>query len=227
MFSPRSPILDQVVENVVKRALGENNGQPEKQETVLVEQMREKVEVEAREDRVLFSDGGAKNFKEILAKKGIIGERGFNEIMSPFEEEIERRGWGKICKHPGEGRIVLVREFYANLEDRKNLTCYVRGKWVPFGERTISQLFELKEVGDCSEHEELEKNPNLEKIANKVTRGRGEWQSTLTIPHAYLYKGNLTKVSKVWFYFLNSVMKPSKHVSIVRQDRALLLYALV
>ena len=95
--------------------------------------------------------------------------------MSSFKEEIERRRWGKICKHPGEGSIALVGEFYANLRDRKNFTCYVRGKWVPFGERTLSQLFELKEVRDCSKYEELKKNPNLDVIANKLTRGREEW----------------------------------------------------
>ena len=37
----------------------------------------------------------------------------------------------------------------------------------------------------------------------------------------------MTEVTKVWFYLVNSVFKPSKHVSTVRQDRALLLYALV
>ena len=71
------------------------------------------------------------------------------------------------------------------------------GKWVPFGKRTLSQMFELKEVGDYSEYEELKKNPNLEEIANKVTGGKEEWQSTLTIPHPYLYRGDLTEVSKV------------------------------
>ena len=35
------------------------------------------------------------------------------------------------------------------------------------------------------------------------------------------------EVNKVWFYFVNSVVTPSKHVLIVRQDRAILLYALV
>ena len=57
----------------------------------------------------------------------------------------------------------------------KNLTYYVKGKWVPFGEMTLSQLFEIKEVEDYSEYKELKKNPNLEEIANKVTIGRGEW----------------------------------------------------
>ena len=35
------------------------------------------------------------------------------------------------------------------------------------------------------------------------------------------------KVNKVWFYFVNSILTPLKHVSTVRQDHAILLYALV
>ena len=39
--------------------------------------------------------------------------------------------------------------------------------------------------------------------------------------------GDLTEANKVWFYFINSVFTPSKHVSIVRQYHTILLYALV
>ena len=52
-----------------------------------------------------------------------------------------------MCKHVKPGRRALVKEFYANLVERRNLTCYVRGRWVPFGERIISQLFGLREGG--------------------------------------------------------------------------------
>ena len=80
-------------------------------------------------------------FRKNLVKKGFVEERGFKEIMSPFKEEIERRGWEVVCKHLESGRRALVKKFYTNLGERKNLTCYVRGRWVPFGERAISQLF--------------------------------------------------------------------------------------
>ena len=33
------------------------------------------------------------------------------------------------------GRRALVKEFYANLGERKGLTCYVRGRWIPFGKK--------------------------------------------------------------------------------------------
>ena len=60
-----------------------------------------------------------------------------------------------ICRHMEPGIRTLIKEFYANLGDRKNLTCYVRGGWVPFGERALSQLFKLKEGGECLEIEKL------------------------------------------------------------------------
>ena len=37
----------------------------------------------------------------------------------------------------------------------------------------------------------------------------------------------LTEANKAWFYLFNSILTPSKYVSIVRQDHAILLYALV
>ena len=60
-----------------------------------------------------------------------------------------------LCKHMESGTKALVKEFYANLGDRRNLTCYVRGRWVPFGERALSQLFKLKEGVDCFKFEKL------------------------------------------------------------------------
>ena len=92
--------------------------------------------------------------KKTLAKKGFIEERGFKELVLPFKEEIERRGWEMICHHLELDKITPVKEFYANLGDRKNLTCYVRGRCVPFGERAMSQPFKL-EKGDYSEFEKL------------------------------------------------------------------------
>ena len=86
----------------------------------------------------------------------------------------------------------------------------------PFGERAISQLFRLKEGGDCFEFQRLQKNPNFEEISRELTDGQGEWQRMRTISNAFINRGDLAEVSKVWFYFLNLVLMPSKHVSTVR-----------
>ena len=40
-------------------------------------------------------------------------------------------------------------------------------------------------------------------------------------------KGNLTEEAKVWFYFICSVLMPSKNLSTVRREEAFLLYALL
>ena len=40
-------------------------------------------------------------------------------------------------------------------------------------------------------------------------------------------RGDLIKKAKVWFYFLNSLLIPTKHVCTVRLDKAILLYAIL
>ena len=132
-----------------------------------------------------------------------------------------------LCKHLEPSIRAIVKDFYTNLGDRRNLTCCVRGRWVAFGQRVISQLFGIRQGGDYTEYERLQKNPNFEEIEQKLTGGQEQWQRIRTISNAFINRGDLTKVGKVWFYFVNSMLKPSKHVSTVSQDRAILLYALV
>ena len=82
-------------------------------------------------------------------------ERGFKELVSPFKEEIERRGWEKLSQHKEPGVRALVKGFYKNLGEQKNLTCYVKGRWIPFGERAISQLLELRSMSECKEYDQI------------------------------------------------------------------------
>ena len=73
------------------------------------------------------------------------------------------------------GRRALVKEFFSNLIERKGLTCYVRGRWVLFRERVISQLLELRLVGDYAEYEQLQKSLRFEEIARELTNGLRQW----------------------------------------------------
>ena len=85
----------------------------------------EEVEVKAREARVFLSNKGVEAFKKSLTKKGFVEERGFRELVTPFKEEVERRGWGVVCKPLEPGTRALVKEFYGNLGERKkpNFLC--------------------------------------------------------------------------------------------------------
>ena len=45
-------------------------------------------------------------------------------------------------------------------------------------------------------------------------------------PHESIARGLLTEQAKVWFYFICSVILPSKHLSTVREKEGVLLYAI-
>ena len=95
MSSPSSPSLEEVIENIMEDVQRERVEQPENQETVPAEGVREEVkemEVEAGEERLFITDKGAEIFIKTLAKKGFIEERWFKKLVPPFKEKIERRG---------------------------------------------------------------------------------------------------------------------------------------
>ena len=60
-----------------------------------------------------------------------------------------------------------------------------------------------------------------------LTGGKGKWKATWKTPHESIARGSLTEEAKVWFYFISSVLFPSKHLSIVRKNEAILLYTVL
>ena len=46
-------------------------------------------------------------------------------------------------------------------------------------------------------------------------------------PHEYIARGSLTGQTKGWFYFVCSVIFPTKHLSTIRENEAILLYAIL
>ena len=104
---------------------------------------------------------------EIMEKKilkDFIGEKGLKKFISPFKQIIEKRGWKFVCQHLASGFAALVREFNANLVDRKENQCYVRGKWISFHRKDINQVLKLGKLSDGTKFKELKKNPNYRKI---------------------------------------------------------------
>ena len=78
-----------------------------------------------------------------------------------------------------------------------------------------------------SKFKRLVKEPDFQTIVDMLTDGKGKWNSTRKNPHESIVRGSLTKQAKVWFYFLYSVILPSKHLSTVREKEAVLLYAIL
>ena len=118
------------------------------------------------------SEEAYSNWKKHYANKGFVAERRFKSPITPFKEMIEKRGWKTLCTHQRSGYAVVVREFYSNLVGRKDNTVFVRGVWVPYGAKAINQVYEMAGHKHESKFKRLLENPDLKKIAEKLTDGK-------------------------------------------------------
>ena len=91
-----------------------------------------------------------------------------------------------------------------------------------------------------SKYKKLADSPDREKIARRLTDGKVKWgqgQGEKKIINegggggggggGGWGVGDMTEEAKVWFYFLASVLIPTKHVCTVREQEAVLLYAML
>ena len=218
-----------------KRTNVEPETQPEKEEQVVEERAtkrkrtaehEKKGETEEEKDFVSTEAQGLWNRQ--LADNGFIGERGFGKLISPFTELIDKRGWKLFCEHKAPSFAALAREFYANMvEMRDDDTIFVRGVWIPFGHKMINEIFKLKDLKHGSKFKKMVDNPNYHKILNLLTTGQGKWEATKKNPHYAIKRGSLTEEAKLWFYFICSVIIPTKHLCSVKEQEAMILYALL
>ena len=206
----------------------EENRTSEQPEVQPVERQQKRKGKERRqeEEDEFVSEEAHSLWKKHYAGKGFIGERGFSKLISPFKELIEQRGWGKFCKHYKTGYASIVWEFYSNLVGRKDNSVFVRGVWVPYGAETINAIYGMEGQKHGSKYKRLEDRPNREKIAGRLTDGKVKW-GTGQGEKKIINRGDLTEEAKVWFYFLASVLIPTKHVCTVREQEAVLLYAIL
>ena len=173
-----------------------------------------------------MSEEAYSNWKKHYANKGFVAERRFRNPITPFKEMIEQRGWEALCAHQKSGYAAVVREFYSNLVGRKDNTVFVRGVWVPYGAKAINEAYRMAVHKHGSKFKKLLENPNLDKVAKKLTDGKAQLRQEKGGPKT-LNRGSLTKEAKVWFYFLASVLVPTRHLSTVREQEAIMLYAIV
>ena len=200
--------------------------QPEVQPVTKQQRKKGKEKQQEVEEDEFISEEAFSVWKKHYAGKGFVGERGFSQLISPFKELIEQRGWEEFCKHQKSGYAAVIREFYSNLVGRKENSVYVRGVWVPYGAKTINEMYGMEGQKNGSKFKKLMNNLNREKIARKLTEGKGQWKKGKG-EQKTLSRGDLTEEAKVWFYFLASVMVPTKHVCTVREQKAILLYAIL
>ena len=177
--------------------------------------------------RNFISEKAAALMEGSLKDRGFIAERGLKKVISPFTEMLEKRGWKSLGEHKEPGFASLVKELFANMVEKEGKRVYVKGQWVEFIREEINKLFNVKVQKDGSKFMKQLKEPEHQKIVDLLMAGKGKWKGTNKTPFKSIAKGNLTEEAKVWFYFISFVLMPSKHLSIVRREEAILLYALL
>ena len=80
---------------------------------------------------------------------------------------------------------------------------------------------------DGSKFKKQLKEPKHQKIVDLLMVGKGERKGIKKTPFKSNARGDMTEEAKVWFYFISYVLMPSKHLSIVRREEAILLYTLL
>ena len=80
---------------------------------------------------------------------------------------------------------------------------------------------------DGSKFKKQLREPEHQKIVDLLTVGKGDWKGTKKTPFKSISKGDMTEEAKVWFYFINFVLMPSKYLNTMRREKAILLYALL
>ena len=189
--------------------------------------MRRTKEEETESDKDFVSAEAKDLWNRLLADKGFVNERGFGKLISPFSEITEKRGWEVFCSHKVPGFSTMAREFYANMVGMREDSVYVRGVWVPFGHKRINEMFKLKELKHGSQFKKLVENLDHENIIDLLTTGQGKWEATRKNPHHAINRGSFTEKAKVWFYFLSSVILQTNHLCSMREQEAIILYALL
>ena len=88
-------------------------------------------------------------------------------------------------------------------------------------------MFKLKELKHGSKFKKLVEKPDHEKIVSLLIARKGRWETTKKNPHKAINRGPLTEEAKVWLYFITSIIVPTKHLCSVREQEAIILYALL
>ena len=83
----------------------------------------------------------------------------------------------------------------------------------------------MSDLKDGSKFKKVKKDPDYHKILELLAAGRRKWKGSKKNPFDSITRGSQTKEAKIMFYFLSSVLMPSKHLSIVRKEEAVLMYA--
>ena len=91
----------------------------------------------------------AVRYDRFLKTKWIM-DKGFFNPLDFFKNDIDRKGWNTLSKHPKRGNAIIVCEFYTNLAEQEGYRVFVMGKQVSFDRHMINGFYHLLRVDDSA-----------------------------------------------------------------------------
>ena len=179
-------------------------------------------------DRSKFRSAAAADRYDYMVTKALTPERGLAPEGNDGEmlQQIYQKGWLRFTAEPEPAVVNVVKEFYANAEDKAPFTAFVRGRTVPFSADAINAFYQLRVPHQCQYAYMRDFDPDYEEVIQTMTKPGTTWikgRKGGTVFHSK----DLSRYGKIWYAFLCAKLLPSTHTSDVTKEKALLLFAIV
>ena len=106
-----------------------------------------------------------------MVKKGAIQERELHVSMDSVSKQVKNQKWEKLVKYPEVVVVLVVREFYANMQEHRNFWVFFRGKMVPFDKTTNNIYYKLTNINNDGYGQMLRSDVNWEFIKEFLCLG--------------------------------------------------------
>ena len=96
----------------------------------------------------------------------------------------------------------------------------MRGVWVLFDGAIINMAFELQD-DDNEAYRNLWNSPNYDEMFELLTDNSMWWKTNSKNEVLNFPRTGMSPASRMWHYFISSILKPISHVSSVRREQEL------
>ncbi|MED6116088.1 hypothetical protein PIB30_096850 [Stylosanthes scabra] len=167
---------------------------------------------------------------ELVVERKVLHERviNFRGKRDAFREDIARRGWDFMYDPTIDINMTLVREFYANRNEKNLREEFMRGRKIPYHLREIEDVLHLPKFEGKSELQRMgEKYDKNELDMNEVMQVIGREGTTWLAVPGRLDKNLLNKDAWMWMKLAVGNIMPTRHETTLGIDHILLIYALM
>ena len=177
-----------------------------------------------------ISEETFKRYRDSFGKRNLIPERGLRpdrkdgEIMMMIME----RKWVNFTKPPVSAVVSVVREFYANASPEGPAVVQVRGRSVAFDSISINALFGAPNYAGNDYMQLGFRGYDQEDVIRRLCKPGTTWKKNIyTGEKTSFPAAALSRYGKAWYSFICATMLPTRHLSDVTKERAILLFAIV